>query len=121
MLDPAGLARAGGASEARGAGALASLAYAKVRGATLRHDLIDVAARTARSGGSRLSGRSADGHDVDPVDGFRLALHTRLDAADQRLDLSAGELIVNVKTRGNPRPARTGKVTKTSRMAVTPG
>ena len=36
-------------------------------------------------------------------------LHTRLDAADQRLDLSAAELIVNVKARGNPRPARTGE------------
>ena len=36
-------------------------------------------------------------------------LHTRLDAADQRLDLSAAELIVNVKARGNPHPARTGE------------
>jgi hypothetical protein len=36
-------------------------------------------------------------------------LHARLDAADQRLDLSAGELIVNVQARGNPRPARTGE------------
>lgn len=51
-----------------------------------------------------LSGRSADGHDVDPVDTFRLTLHTRLDAADQRFDLSAAELIVNVKARGNPTP-----------------
>jgi hypothetical protein len=34
----------------RAAGALASLAYAKARGATLRRDLINVAARTARSG-----------------------------------------------------------------------
>jgi DNA-binding transcriptional LysR family regulator len=56
-----------------------------------------------------LCGRSADGHDVDPVDAFRLTLHTRLDAADQRLDLSAAEFIVNVKARGNPRPARTGE------------
>jgi hypothetical protein len=32
----------------RAAGSLASLACAKARGATLRHDLIDVAARTAR-------------------------------------------------------------------------
>jgi hypothetical protein len=28
---------------------------------------------------------------------------------DQRLDLSAGELIVNVKARGHPHPARTGE------------
>jgi hypothetical protein len=34
----------------RAAGSLASLAYAKARGATLRRDLIDVAARTARHG-----------------------------------------------------------------------
>ena len=34
----------------RAAGALASLTYAKARGATLRRDLIDVAARTARHG-----------------------------------------------------------------------
>jgi len=34
----------------RAAGALASLAYARARGATLRRDLISVAARTARSG-----------------------------------------------------------------------
>jgi hypothetical protein len=34
----------------RAAGALASLAYARARGATLRRDLINVAARTARSG-----------------------------------------------------------------------
>ena len=32
----------------RAAGALASLAYARARGATLRRDLINVAARTAR-------------------------------------------------------------------------
>ncbi len=56
-----------------------------------------------------LSGRSADGHDVDPVDVFRLTLHTRLEAAYQRLDLSAAEVIVNVKARGNPHPARTGE------------
>ena len=34
----------------RVAGALASLAYGKARGATIRRDLIDVAARTARHG-----------------------------------------------------------------------
>jgi hypothetical protein len=34
----------------RAAGALASLAFARARGATLRRDLIDVAARTARHG-----------------------------------------------------------------------
>ena len=33
----------------RAVGALASLAYARARGATLRRDLIDVATRTARS------------------------------------------------------------------------
>jgi hypothetical protein len=33
----------------RAAGSLASLAYARARGATLRRDLIDVAARTART------------------------------------------------------------------------
>ena len=39
----------------RAAGALASLAYAKARGATLRRDLIDVAARTARHGRGHIT------------------------------------------------------------------
>jgi hypothetical protein len=39
----------------RAAGALASLAYAKARGATIRRDLIDVAARTARHGRGYLT------------------------------------------------------------------
>jgi hypothetical protein len=39
----------------RAAGALASLAYAKARGATIRRDLIDVAARTARHGRGHLT------------------------------------------------------------------
>jgi hypothetical protein len=39
----------------RAAGALASLAYAKARGATVRRDLIAVAARTARHGRGHLT------------------------------------------------------------------
>ena len=39
----------------RAAGALASLAYAKARGATVRRDLINVAARTARHGRGHLT------------------------------------------------------------------
>jgi hypothetical protein len=39
----------------RAAGSLASLACAKARGATLRRDLIDVAARTARSGRGEIT------------------------------------------------------------------
>jgi len=39
----------------RAAGSLASLAYAKARGATIRRDLIDVAARTARHGRGDLT------------------------------------------------------------------
>jgi hypothetical protein len=39
----------------RAAGALASLTYAKARGATLRRDLINVAARTARHGRGNLT------------------------------------------------------------------
>jgi Transposase DDE domain group 1 len=39
----------------RAAGALASLAYAKARGATIRADLIDVAARTARHGRGHIT------------------------------------------------------------------
>ena len=39
----------------RAAGSLASLTCAKARGATLRRDLIDVAARTARRGRGRLT------------------------------------------------------------------
>jgi hypothetical protein len=39
----------------RAAGSLASLTYAKARGATLRRDLISVAARTARHGRGHLT------------------------------------------------------------------
>ena len=39
----------------RAAGALASLAYGKARGATIRRDLIDVAARTARHGRGHIT------------------------------------------------------------------
>ncbi len=39
----------------RAAGSLASLAYAKARGATIRADLIDVAARTARHGRGEIT------------------------------------------------------------------
>ena len=39
----------------RAAGALASLAYARARGATIRRDLIAVAARTARSGRGHIT------------------------------------------------------------------
>ena len=39
----------------RAAGSLASLAYAKARGATLRRDLIEVAARTARRGRGEIT------------------------------------------------------------------
>src|SRR5262249_33781936 len=39
----------------RAAGALASLGYAKARGATIRRDLIDVAARIARHGRGHLT------------------------------------------------------------------
>jgi hypothetical protein len=39
----------------RAAGALASLAYAKARGAAVRRDLIDVAARTARHGRGHIT------------------------------------------------------------------
>jgi hypothetical protein len=39
----------------RAAGALASLAYARARGATIRRDLIDVAARIARHGRGHLT------------------------------------------------------------------
>jgi DDE family transposase len=39
----------------RAAGSLASLAYGKARGATIRRDLIDVAARTARHGRGQIT------------------------------------------------------------------
>jgi hypothetical protein len=45
----------------RAAGSLASLAYAKARGATLRRDLIDVAARTARRGRGHITMHLPDG------------------------------------------------------------
>jgi len=45
----------------RAAGALASLAYARARGATIRRDLIAVAARTARSGRGHITLRLPEG------------------------------------------------------------
>jgi hypothetical protein len=45
----------------RAAGSLASLAYAKARGATIRADLIDVAARTARHGRGHITLHLPDG------------------------------------------------------------
>jgi hypothetical protein len=45
----------------RAAGALASLAYAKARGATLRRDLIDIAARVARHGRGHLTTHLPEG------------------------------------------------------------
>jgi Transposase DDE domain group 1 len=45
----------------RAAGALAGLTYAKARGATLRRDLIDVAARTARHGHGQITLHLPDG------------------------------------------------------------
>src|SRR5262249_2931539 len=45
----------------RAAGALASLGYAKARGATLRADLIDVAARVARHGRGHITLHLPDG------------------------------------------------------------
>ena len=45
----------------RAAGSLASLAYAKARGATLRRDLIDVAARIARHGRGEITLHLPDG------------------------------------------------------------
>ena len=45
----------------RAAGALASLRHAKARGATLRRDLIAVAARTARSGRGHIMLRLPEG------------------------------------------------------------
>jgi len=45
----------------RAAGPLASLAYARARGATVRRDLINVAARTARSGHGHITLHLPDG------------------------------------------------------------
>ena len=45
----------------RAAGALASLAYGRARGATLRRDLINIAARTARSGRGHITLHLPDG------------------------------------------------------------
>ena len=45
----------------RAAGSLASLAYGKARGATIRRDLIDVAARIARHGRGHITLHLPDG------------------------------------------------------------
>ena len=63
----------------RAAGSLASLAYGKARGATLRRDLIDVAARTARHGRGHITLHLPDGwHRQAGVDE---PVHRRLRAA----------------------------------------
>ena len=59
----------------RAAGALASLAYAKARGATLRADLIDVAARVARHGRGHITLHLPDGwhHEAEWMNLFEAA------------------------------------------------
>jgi len=59
----------------RAAGALASLAYAKARGATIRRDLIDVAARTARHGRGEITLHLPDGwhHETEWMNLFEAA------------------------------------------------
>jgi hypothetical protein len=59
----------------RAAGTLASLAYAKARGATLRADLIDVAARIARHGRGHITLHLPDGwpHDQEWLNLFEAA------------------------------------------------
>jgi hypothetical protein len=53
------------------------------------------------------AGCSASGHDVDPVDVFRLTFQARLDAAYQLLDVGNAEAIVKVDPGHNPYAART--------------
>ena len=50
----------------RAAGALASLTYGKARGATIRRDLIGVAARTARHGRGHLTLHLPEGWHREP-------------------------------------------------------
>jgi anti-sigma B factor antagonist len=50
--------------------------------------------------------RFANGHDVDSVDLFRLALQARLDAARQRRHLSSGQAILDVDPGHDPYLAR---------------
>ena len=59
----------------RAAGALASLTYARARGATVRRDLIDVAARTARHGRGHLTLHLPEGwhHDQEWLNLFEAA------------------------------------------------
>ena len=66
-----------------------------------RHRAVPAGTLDADRGG----GLCADGYDVDPVDIFRLMLHTRLETAYQRLDLGAAEAIVDVDPGTQPIPA----------------
>jgi hypothetical protein len=50
---------------------------------------------------------SANGHNVDPVDVFRLMLQTRLDAACQCLNLGTAQAVVDVDPGHNPYTAQT--------------
>jgi DDE family transposase len=67
----------------RAAGSLASLAYAKARGATLRRDLIDVAARTARHGRGHITVHLPEGwhHEHDWMNLFQAATGPPVHAA----------------------------------------
>jgi Transposase DDE domain group 1 len=67
----------------RAAGALASLTYAKARGATLRRDLIDVAARLARHGRGHITLHLPDGwhHEAEWMTLFEAATGPPADAA----------------------------------------
>ncbi len=66
----------------RAAGSLASLACAKARGATLRRDLIDVAARIARHGRGHITVHLPEG--LAPRDRMDEPLRSRLRAARRR-------------------------------------
>jgi Transposase DDE domain group 1 len=67
----------------RAAGSLASLAYGKARGATLRRDLIDVAARIARHGRGHITMHLPDGwhHQTEWMNLFEAATGPPANAA----------------------------------------
>jgi hypothetical protein len=85
-----------GRATARAAGALAGLAYGKVRGATIRRDLIDVAARTAPA-------RPRAPH---AAPARRLALRTRMDdPVHRRLRAARSSGLTSLSCNHNqPRP-----------------
>ena len=96
----------------RAAGSLASLAYGKARGATIRRDLIDVAARIARHGRGHITLHLPDR--LAPRARMAEPAHRRLRPAD-RSGLTSPDPVTALHRREAPPPPALEPGTRTSR------